>query len=366
MLPIQLLLDNTSDGVLHLDAKLTIRMVNDAAVLLYRRSRAELVGRALPELFPDLTGSPFEQEFQRALARSIPHRFEWFLPGLFSWQSVLSVPHEGGLVVFCRDITDRVRREKSDAVRAATRRLIEDMPLCITITRGRNHRIEMANARARALVGGRVVDGELVETVLPEAREQGFIALLDQVFASGERYRGGEARLAWSPEPGGPQREGYFDLVYQPLFGADGRVDGILHIATEVTENVQRRNAAEQAAAERHAILEQLFEGVIVTDALGRITFINDAARRIHGTDLVGVDPQDYSHAYSLLRDDDSPYPAGELPLSRAVQNGETTVGEAWKVRRPDGSVVRLVGGAKPVFGAGGQLMACVLTMSLK
>ena len=125
---------------------------------------------------------------------------EMFIPSLFAWHALLAVPDAGGLVLFARDVSDRVRREGEEAARAAVRKVIEAMPLCVTITRGRQHRIEQANRLARALVANREVDGELVERVLPEAREQGFIALLDGVFASGQPYRGDEVSLRWKPD----------------------------------------------------------------------------------------------------------------------------------------------------------------------
>lgn len=84
------------------------------------------------------------------------------------------------------------------------------MPLCVTITRGRQHRIEQANKPARALVGHREVDGELLERVMPEAREQGFIAPLDSVLASGKPFPGEEVQLRWKPDVDIEERLAYF------------------------------------------------------------------------------------------------------------------------------------------------------------
>lgn len=363
MLTAEILLEHTSDAVVDLDEGLRIRVANDRAALLYRRPVPDLVGNSLLALFPDLRGTAAQERLTAARASRIPIRFELFIPSLFAWHSVLAVPRPGFLTLFVRDVTDRVRRENDEAVQAAVRGMIENMPLCVTVTRGPKHRVEMANALARSLVGSRAVEGELVETLVPEAREQGFIDLLDRVYATREPFRGEEVPLTWRPTPETPVRTGYFDLVYVPMFDVAGSVSGILHLAIDVTEKVARRGAVERLAGERAAILEQLSEGVVVTDGSGTISFVNDAAERMHGVKLLGVPPDGYARAYSLLTDDGEPHPVETLPLTRAVRHAETVVGAIWKIRRPDGSVLRVVGNAKPVLSTDGQVLACVLTL---
>lgn len=359
----EILLEHTSDAVVDLDEALGIRLANDRAALLYRRPVRELVGAGLLTLFPDLRGTAAQERLVAARESRVPTRFEIFIPSLFAWHAVLAVPRAGCLTLFVRDVTDRVRRQNDEAVQAAVRGMVENMPLCVSITRGPKHRVETANALARSLVGGREVEGELVETVMPEAREQGFVDLLDRVYASGQPFRGEEVRLMWRPAPGEPVRTGYFDLVYVPLFDGAGAVSGILHLGIDVTEKVARRGAIERLAGERAAILEQLSEGVVVTDGSGAISFVNEAAEQMHGVKLLGVPPDGYTRAYSLLTDDGAPHPIDTLPLTRAVRHAETVVGAIWKIRRPDGSVLRVVGSAKPVLSADGQVLACVLTL---
>jgi PAS domain S-box-containing protein len=357
------LLRHTSDAVIVLDEDLVLRQVNDRAALLYRRPATELAGRALLALFPEIEGTDGLRQLREAAAGTVPRRFELFVPSLFAWHAVLAVPDGAQLVLFARDVSDRVRREGEEAARAAVRKVIETMPLCVTITRGAQHRIEQSNHLARALVGHREVDGELVERVLPEAREQGFIDLLDRVFATGEAFRGEEVTLRWKPEPEGEERQAWFDLVYHPLRGENGTTDGILHLATDVTEKVQRRLLLERYALERQAVLEHLEEGVIVTDEAGRINFVNEAAERMHGIRLLGIGPDDYTSAYSLLTDAGDPHPSHSLPLARAVRERAVVKDAVWKIRRSDGTVLRVRGTAKPVFGSDGALLASVLTL---
>lgn len=111
------------------------------------------------------------------------------------------------------------------------------------------------------------------------------------------------------------------------------------------------------------AAIAQLDEGVIIADAAGRITFVNAAAARLHGVARLDVPPDRYAAEYSLFREDGRPYPSDELPLARAVVQGETIVDGRWRIRRPDGSEILAVGTARPLLGPAGERLGAVLTV---
>lgn len=120
---------------------------------------------------------------------------------------------------------------------------------------------------------------------------------------------------------------------------------------------------SEALAAEQSAILGQLAEGVIVADPAGRITFVNEAAKRIHGVARLDVAPEAYAKTYHLLTLDGEPYPSEELPLARAVLRRETVPDTRWRIVRPDGTEVLAVGSARPVLDDNGEQLGAVLTL---
>jgi PAS domain S-box-containing protein len=177
-----------------------------------------------------------------------------------------------------------------------------------------------------------------------------------------------------------------FEMVF-PLRGADGQFRPFLtkveplrdgrgevkrwfgsnvEITAQLAAEARVRETAEQLAtlaAEREATLRQLHEGVIVTDAAGRITFVNEAAERLHGVAALDVTPDEYTQTYHLFTLDGDPHPYEDLPLYRALTRREQVTGARWIIRRPDGSEVLALGDAGPVYAEDGRQIGAVLTI---
>ena len=250
-----------------------------------------------------------------------------------------------------------------DIERARLAEFFQAAPAIIAATRGPDHVFELANPPYLQLVGDREILGKRVADAIPEVVEQGFVALLDQVYSSGEPFIGNEVPVSLHRTPGAPAEQRFVNFVYQPVRDPDGVVGGIFVHGVDVTDQVQARQRVEENAAERNAILGQIADGVIVADAGGRITFVNEAANRIHGVAHLDVTPENYSSTYQLFTIESDPYPAEELPLTRAVKRGETVRDALWKIRRPDGTEVTAQGSATPVLVEEGRSVGAVLTL---
>ncbi len=149
----------------------------------------------------------------------------------------------------------------------------------------------------------------------------------------------------------------------RPRLSADGAVLGFVGVAFDVTDIRDNNIRLTAIIAERDAILEQLAEGVIIADPEGKIVFVNQAASRQHGGTRLDVRPDDYTHAYSLLTERGHPHPIETLPLTRAVRHGETVTDARWRIRRPDGTEVMVIGNARPVTAPDGTSIGAVLTL---
>ncbi|AJP74624.1 hypothetical protein TS85_18185 [Sphingomonas hengshuiensis] len=123
------------------------------------------------------------------------------------------------------------------------RDLFQQAPGAVALLHGPDHVFEIANAAYLELIGRDDVIGKSVAEALPEVREQGFVALLDRVFAEGEAYRGTGVPIQLARGHGAPLETRMLDFVYQPIRGAGGGTSDIFVQVTDVTERV----AAEEA-----------------------------------------------------------------------------------------------------------------------
>ncbi len=157
-------------------------------------------------------------------------------------------PHGvGGVLVVCSETTEAVmaeRHAKRESERFA--RLFDQAPSFMTVLRGREHRFEYANPRYYELVGHRDIVGKTVAEALPEAAAQGYVELLDNVYATGDAYVGRASKFAIQAIPGAQPDERYVDFVYQPIRNNLGEIEGIFVEGLDVTE---RELAAKRAAA---------------------------------------------------------------------------------------------------------------------
>ena len=171
-----------------------------------------------------------------------------------------TAPHGvGGVLVICTETTQQVLAERRiNAERERFAQLFEQAPTLMCVLRGPKHVFELANPRYLRLVGSRPYIGRPMAEVLPEAVEQGYIKLLDEVYASGEAYQAVAAPYSFRAEPAGEMTTLYFDFVYQPMKDADGRVSGIFVESVDVTTRALADAALRDADRRKDEFLAML------------------------------------------------------------------------------------------------------------
>ncbi len=149
-----------------------------------------------------------------------------------------------GVIAIVIEITDKVRIERElEAERKSLKLMFEQAPGFIAMLSGPEHRFTMVNEAYRTLVAGRDVVGRAVAEALPEVVEQGFVGLLDRVYASGEPYIGRGALVNLQHGPDGVLAERYLDFIYQPIVAGDGATTGVFIQGHDVTDQHETEKA---------------------------------------------------------------------------------------------------------------------------
>jgi PAS domain S-box-containing protein len=250
----------------------------------------------------------------------------------------------GGVLVVCTETTVHVQLEtqlRSERDRLA--QLFEQSPTFMAMLEGPQHLFVAANPAYRHLIGDREVLGKTVAQALPEVVAQGYVELLDRVFATGEAYIATEAPYQTLSAAGATTAERYVDFVYQPIRQEDGRISGIFVSGADVTERAlgvaSLRNSESQFRVALNAGRMGSWETDFTTNqrrwsAEGMALFglsLPDGIGQVGGPDdeyIRAIHPED--------RDTARRY--------REVAQTQDSFPAAYRVVRPDGKVLWLAG----------------------
>jgi PAS domain S-box-containing protein len=134
---------------------------------------------------------------------------------------------------------------------------------------------------------------------------------------------------------------------------------GELRAAGEVLHRKPESGESQMANGLLRSLLDVLPAGIIICDGGGTILMNNPAAEAILGSIVVG-DVHHPKRAYSLHGLDGTPFPAKDVPLVRALENGEITRDVEILIRRADGDERVVVAGAAPVRDKAGHVISGV------
>lgn len=183
--------------------------------------------------------------------------------GLDSYFLLVAQRYENLVVVNFTDTNDRPQSAVEQALRESQaqaqaahaeaerqrgelERVFEQAPAAIAVYRGPQYTIELANSTVARLWGRTREEllGKGLFEALPEVAGLGYEELLDGVMATGVPYVAHAMKAQHERE--GRLDTVYWDFVYVPTYEADGRINGAMVVATEVTAQVLARQQIEQ------------------------------------------------------------------------------------------------------------------------
>ena len=166
-----------------------------------------------------------------------------------------------GVFVTAMDTTRRVLAERENArllkeVASAhdqLRQMFDQAPSFMALLRGPEHTFELANENYQRDIGLEDVIGKTLREAMPDAQRQGFIALLDAAYATGNPFVASRMPFLMQRPAQGAAAQRYLDFVYKPLRDADGQVSSIFVEGKDVTEQYHQ----EQELARLNGELEE-------------------------------------------------------------------------------------------------------------
>ena len=234
-----------------------------------------------------------------------------------------------GVMAVVIEITDKVRIERElEAERKSLRLMFEQAPGFIAVLSGPEHRFTMVNEAYRTLVAARDVVGQTVAEALPEVVEQGFVSLLDRVYASGEPHIGRGTPVNLQQGPDRVLAERYLNFIYQPIVAGDGATSGIFIQGHDVTEQRETEKAILAEVAERRRAEEalQVLNNTLeqrVHDEVHARSKVEEQLRQVQKMEAVGQLTGGIAHDFNNML---AVILGGLNLLQRKLARGETDV----------------------------------------
>lgn len=365
------LFECSPDCVKLLDAQgCVIAMNKNGQCAMEIDNQAMVAGKPWKALWPDAAHQELDKALSAACEGRVGH-FSAFCPtakGTPKWWDVIVTPVLSGagsiesFLSVSRDVTAMhqagVERERLlrdlQAANARMTDIFQQAPAFMCALRGPDHVFEMVNERYLQLVGNRNPVGQTVRQALPELEGQGFFELLDQVFRTGEPFKGTDLPVLLQRAPDTALEERFVDFVYMVLRDAQGSITGILVHGVDQTERKHAEFRLYDSRERFQKIVHQAGTGIVETNADGDITLVNRKYCDMLGytqDDLMGVNVLDLTACDSLF--------ATQELVTKLQRGGPGFVIDE-QYRRKDGSFKWATSSVNPLRDANGNYQGLV------
>lgn len=263
-------------GFVELDERLRCILMNRCAEEMSGRRRADVLGKPLREAFPDIENTPLEAAVLAAAHERDSAVLEVHSTATSNWYEVHVHPTIArGVVLFYRDITDRIRAEHAEAERTRVlaetherasilQAIIDYAPMGIELQRGPDMTYEVVNPAMQAMFPGVDLLGKSSLALWPEVPPSERPPL--QVYRDKQPRRNVDVPFLVRHTPDGPLETSYFVTVNVLIPADDPARDAVLSIFFDTTEQVLGRRRIEALAAERARLLEEAERAVRARD----------------------------------------------------------------------------------------------------
>jgi PAS domain S-box-containing protein len=247
----------------------------------------------------------------------------------------------------------RVRRELMQSAIDSAQRLrllFEQAPGFMCTLRGPDFVFELANAAYLRVIGRDDVIGKPLREVLPEIEGQGFIELLDEVYATGRTITGRSALLLVQPSPDEPASERYLDFVYQPVRDHAGQITGIFVEGADVTEARIAENALRASESQFRTFAQTVPNHAWTARPDGIVDWVNDRIVEYCGASAAEMQSDLWER---VVHPEDFPQ---AIARWEACVGGGATYEVELRIRRHDGAYRWHIVRALPIYDAGGAI----------
>ena len=270
------ILESIGDVCAIFDRQWRYTYINRRGVEMARMSKAELLGRVIWDVYPDLEGGAFHQAALEAMRTRAATHFEQAYEKFGIWVEGDVCPKDSGATLFLRDISERKRAVLALEKREEDlQRILDNVPAIVSYV-DRDLRLQRLSKGYEAVFGrsSREAIGKHLSEVAGEPHFQIALPYAERAlrgesvaFESRVRHRDGTLHNVY--------------VTYTPQRGGNGGWDGFIAMVQDISERKRIESDLEKARGQAAVILESVTDAFFALDRRWRFTYINQEAQRL-------------------------------------------------------------------------------------
>ena len=277
--------ESITDAFVMVDRDWRLTYINRQAERLVQFDKKTHIGKSLWDVFPEQVGGDFHRNYQQAFETGRAMHFTAYLKECHVWLQVKAFPSPEGMSVYFDDITEQVKsRQELEMLSIVASKTHNSV-----IIMDKDRQVEWVNQAFTNLTGysfaeikGKtpysiLVGEETDKTALSRIMERGKqgLSIKEQILV----YRkSGEKR--------------WFEVEATPVLDEEGSVYRFIGIQHDITERVNAQREREKLSL----VASGTDNGVVITDAAGRVEWVNEGFTRTTGytlAEMAGRKPGD-------------------------------------------------------------------------
>ena len=283
-----------------------LEFINELAVKMMKQPLKDLLGKKVSELFPPEFSKGYENNIKKAqkTGESVYSEAKAVFPGKVVWLETRLTPLKNkkgkiaGIVGISRDITTQKMAEE---YAKKTRKEWKDIFQAIghpTIIMDKKHTIITANEATAEAVGipEHKMIGKKCYEFFHGTKKPPRSCPMDKMLRTGKL----ETEVMEMEALGG-----YFLVSCTPVLDDEGKLEKIIHIATDITDRKQAEEALLENEEKYRTLIENMNEVVYSVDAEGTITYMSPRIELLIGIkseDIAGETFTEFIHEDDLAR----------------------------------------------------------------
>jgi PAS domain S-box-containing protein len=335
--------------------------VNEAYEQIIGIMKADIEGRRITEVFPDIRNYTFDYigAYGKVALEGGEIQFEAYFEATQQYLSIYAYsPLPGEFAAIFTDITERKRIE--EALRISEERLRFALESCqigawdidlVDHTAFRSPEHDRIFGYPELLPSWTLDD--FLKHALPEHRapveamvREATVARTGWTYECPIRRADGEVRWIW------------FSGQYRTDSAGRSRVAGVVQ---DVTERKQAEQALRESEEKYRRLVGLLPAAVYTCDADGTITFYNERAAELWGrAPKIGDTDERFCGAFRLFGGDGSPLAHCQTPMATAIAEDRPFRNEEVTIERPDGSRISVSVNIDPLRDGDGRVVGAI------